>query len=215
MQVVFADRADAGADHAHRNLVRLQRLETIHNGGQRALDVGFDDDVELLQLVVAVDDANQFGAADVQMAAFGLALAGGLGGLDAGDFFVGDDIELITELRQSLETADSHRRGRRSLLEGLAVGGLQIADLGIGGASYDKVAALESAGLHQGVGDRPAALLNMGLDDQAAGRHVDVGLELVDVGDQQQHVEQFRYALFGLGGHRHDYGIAAPFFGKQ
>ena len=48
--VVFGDGADVAVDDFERNLVRLDFLERLDNGLDRALRVGLDDDLEHLAL---------------------------------------------------------------------------------------------------------------------------------------------------------------------
>ena len=53
-----------------------------------------------LNLVVAVDHPDKFAAADVEFVAAGVLDRCSLLGHGAGDFFVFDDAEFVTELRQ-------------------------------------------------------------------------------------------------------------------
>ena len=58
-------------------------------------------------------------------------------------------------------------------------------------------------------GDRAAALVHLGLDDRADGGALRVRLELLQVGDEQDHLEQLVDADAGLRGHRDHRRVAA------
>ena len=60
-----------------------------------------------------------------------------------------------------------------------------------------------------------AALVQPGLDDRAVGGAVGVGLELLHLGGQVDHLQQIVDALAGLGGDGADDGLAAPLLGHQ
>ena len=77
------------------------------------------------------------------------------------------------------------------------------------------VADLERAALDQDADDRAAAGVELGLDHGARGRRVGVGAELLELGDQQDHVEQVVEALVGLGGDVAVDRVAAPVLGRE
>ena len=76
-------------------------------------------------------------------------------------------------------------------------------------ADDDDVADLEGAGLHDRGRDRTAALVELGLDDRADRIALGVGLELLEVGDQQDHLDQLVEPDPGLGRDRHERHVAA------
>ena len=49
MGVILGDGTDAGADDTDGDFFGIQRFQAVDDRGQRALDVGFDDDVELVE----------------------------------------------------------------------------------------------------------------------------------------------------------------------
>ena len=55
----------------------------------------------------------------------------------------------------------------------------------------------------------------MGLNHGALGETIGVGLEVFDLGHQQDHLEQLVDVLASEGAHRHHHGAAAPVFGHQ
>ena len=65
-------------------------------------------------------------------------------------------------------------------------------------AGDERVADLQGAALDQDADHRAAAGVELGLDHGARGRRVGVGAELLELGDQQDHVEQVVEALVGL-----------------
>jgi hypothetical protein len=81
------------------------------------------------------------------------------------------------------------RLGRAGLLHGLPVLVLHGPDLGVDRAGHDGVAHVERPSLHQDRGDGAAALVEVGLYDHASSRGVGVGLELLQVGDEQEGLE--------------------------
>ena len=76
-------------------------------------------------------------------------------------------------------------------------------------ADDDDVADLERAGLDQRGRDRAAALVELGLDDRADRGALRVGLELLQVGHEQDHLDELVETQAGLGRHRHERHVAA------
>ena len=100
------------------------------------------------------------------------------------------DGEAVAGLRRALQAEDLDRRRRAGFLELLAA----IVDEGAHAAPLvagdDDVADHQRAGLDQHGGDRAAALVELGLDDDAFGRAVGIGLEVENFGLQQDGFEQ-------------------------
>ena len=69
---------------------------------------------------------------------------------------------------------------------------LERADAAERLADDDDVADLERAGLDERGRDRAAALVELGLDDRADRASLRVGLELLEVGDEQDHLDAAR-----------------------
>ena len=82
-------------------------------------------------------------------------------------------------------------------------------------AGDQRVADPERAALDQDGDDRAAAGVELGLDHGARAGRVGVGPELLELGDQQDHVEQVVEALVGLGRDVAEDGVAAPLLGRD
>ena len=74
---------------------------------------------------------------------------------------------------------------------------------------------MEGAALNQHAGDRAATRVELGLDHGPGGRGVGVGAELLEIGDQQDHLEQVVEAVLGLGRDVGVDGVAAPLLGIE
>ncbi len=95
------------------------------------------------------------------------------------------------------------------LLDALAAVVLQRADAPEGLADHDDVADLEGAGLDERGGHRAPVLVQLRLDDRADGVAVRVRLELLEVRDEQDHLDQLIEADPALGGDRDERHVAA------
>ena len=82
-------------------------------------------------------------------------------------------------------------------------------------AGDQRVADLERAALDEDADDRAAAGVELGLDHGARGGRVGVGAELLELGDEQDHVEQVVEAFVGLGRDVDVDGLAAPLLGGE
>ena len=81
--------------------------------------------------------------------------------------------------------------------------------------THDGVADAECATLDDDGGERAAADFDLGLDDDAGGLGLGVGLELEHVGLKENHVEQIGNAGAFDGGNGHGDGFATPVFGSD
>ncbi len=139
------------------------------------------------------------------------AAAGGLAGLDqrASFLLVLDDAQDVAGLGHVRQAEDDHGAGRSGLVDALAEVVLERADAPEGLADDDDVPDVERAGLDQRGRDRPAALVELGLDDGADGGPLRVRLELLQVGDEQDHLDQLVEPDPGLGRDRDQRHVAA------
>ena len=96
-----------------------------------------------------------------------------------------------------------------ALVDALAQVVLERADAPERLADDDDVADLERAGLDERGRDRAAALVELGLDDRADGVALRVGLQLLEVGDEQDHLDELVEPEAGLGRDRHERHVAA------
>ena len=77
-------------------------------------------------------------------------------------------------------------------------------------AGHDRVADLERAALDEHRDDGAAARVELGLDDDARRVGVRVGLEVLELGDDEDRLEQVLEVLVRLGRHVDELGVAAP-----
>ena len=150
------------------DLVLVELLERVGDGTQRPRHVGLEDDPQLLglaglDLAVEVLERGTTAAIAALRGDLGLAL------LDrrAGRLLIGDDAQDVAGLRHLRETEDDHRARRAGLAHTLAAVVLDRPDATEGLAHHDDVADLERARLDECRRDRPAGLVELGLDDRA------------------------------------------------
>ena len=168
-------------------LVELQ--ERARERLDRTLYIGLDDDVEVLDvafldLVEEVVERDLLALDEV----VALALDAGLG--DGAGLLLLEHGEDVAGFRHVIEAEDLDRYGRAGLLDVLAAVVDHGADLAVRRAADDRVADAQRAVLDEDRRDRAAALVELGLDDDAARIAVRVGLELLDFGDEQDHLEE-------------------------
>ena len=110
-----------------------------------------------------------------------------------------------------LPSEDLDGPGRPGLQHRLAVLVEHGPDLGVGGPAHQGVAGAERPTQDQAGGHRSAARVQVGLEDQTASRCRRVGLGLdLDVGDQQDGLEQLVQVRPGLGRDVHELELATP-----
>ncbi len=119
------------------------------------------------------------------------------------------DAQRVAGLGQSLEADDLDGGRRLGLLDALAGGVVQRSHAAAGLADADDLADLERAGLHEDGRDVAAALVDLRLDDRADRVALRVGLEVLEVGDEQDHLHQVVDAGALLGADRHGDDVAA------
>ena len=74
----------------------------------------------------------------------------------------------------------------------------------------ERLADLEGAALHEEGGDRAAADVEVRLEHHAGGAAVGVGLEVFDVGDEEERLEEVVDAVAVEGRHGDHLDVAAP-----
>ena len=113
-----------------------------------------------------------------------------LAGERAGLAVVLDDADELAGLGHGVEAEHLDRLGRPRRLDALARVVGHRAHAAPVGAGDDRVADLQRAALDEHGDDRAAARIELGLDHGAGGIGVRVGGELLDLGGQQQALEQ-------------------------
>ena len=166
---------------------------------ERTRHVGLEDDPQFLGLA-RLDlrvEVLERGLA----AALGPRGRGRLALLDhgPGGLLVGHDTQDVARLGHVAEAQDHCRRRRSRLGDALAQGILEGTNLAVGLAHDDHVADSKGAGLDQGGGNRATPLVQFSFDDRADGGTLGVGLELLQVRHEADHLEEFVQAQPGLG----------------
>ena len=147
--------------------------QRLHQRFLRALDVGLDDQRQGLRAFAqVVEHGFQLGgllASQLDVAELALA--------EQRDFarlaLVGQHHQFVAGGRDFGQALDFHGDRRTGFLDGLAVLVQHGAHAAEAGAGQHHVAAMQRAALHQDGGDRAAALVQAGFDDQALGGGVD------------------------------------------
>ena len=191
--VGFGDAADAGVDHAGRDLVGAELVQRGADGFDRALHVALDHQREFLaarglELAHHVGErgARRTAARGGLVALLALAIFGDL----AGAGFGLDHRDAVAGLRRAAEAEHFRREGRAGVD---AIGAL-VVDQGAHAAPLrtgdDDVADRQRAALDQHGRDRAAAAVEPRLDDRAFRRAVGIGLEVEHFGLQRDGFEQ-------------------------
>ena len=203
-------------DHPDPDLVVAQLLQAALHRLGGALDVGLDDDVQVLDLA-GLDLAEQVLQADLLNGGVGLGLCLLLPLLHQlpGQTLVGHGVEGVARAGDLAETRDLHRHRGAGVCEAAALVVHHGPDTAHGGAGDDDVPLVEGAVLDQQSGHGAPALVQPGLDDGALGRPVGVGLQLRHLSGEGHHLQQVVDAHAGLGGDGADDGLAAPLLGHQ
>ena len=178
---------------------------------ERARHVGLEDDPELLGLAgldLAVEVLERRAAAALAALGGDLGLARLDGG--AGRLLVGDDAQDVARLGHLGQAEDQGRRRGAGLLDPLAVLVLERADAAERLADDDDVTDVERAGLDERGADRAAAPCPARPRRSCRSRTVRVGLQLLEVGDEQDHVDEVLEPdrLFAETGTR---GVSPPY----
>ena len=127
-----------------------------------------------------------------------------------GFFLIVHDVECLAGSRGSVESEHRHRSGGVGLgyfLSALVEHGLDPAVIA---AAEDDVSHVESSVLYQDSGQIAASFVEGGLDDRTFGHAVRVGLELKQVGFQQDFLEELVHVGALLGRYLLTLILAAP-----
>jgi hypothetical protein len=127
----------------------------------------------------------------------------------------GCDPELVAGLGRLGEPQHLHRRGRRSLLDLVPVVVDQGLDLAPCRAGHDRVTDPECAPFDDDRSHGTTADLELGFDDNAPGPALGRCLELLDLGNQDNLLQQVLDAKGLQGRHFDGNGVAAPCLGHQ
>ena len=192
------------------------RCERVGEDFDRALHVALEDEVEvlhagLLDLFGEAFERDAGALGELGFALLHLAVLGDALGLVA----VGHDEEGVACVGHAFEAEDLDRGGGAGFGDGAAAVVEHGADLAEGVADDVAVAEAEGSVLDEDAGDGAAAAIELGFDDGADGGTVGLGLLLVDVGDEADHLlEQVEVDAL-LGGDFDELGVAALVGGLQ
>src|SRR5829696_8640060 len=189
-------------DHPGLDLLVADLLERADDRLERALHVGLDDERELLAAGAFLEVAHHVGkrAAGAGRAGGGALalLPGAVVGDLAGAGFRLDDGDTVARLRRAVEAEHLDRNRRPGLLRHRALVVDERPDAAPLGAGDGDVAGAQRAALDEHGRDRPAAAVELRLDDRALGRAGAVRPEVEDLGLELQALEQRVEALAGL-----------------
>src|ERR671910_2249416 len=118
-------------------------------------------------------------------------------------------------LEHGVEAEHLDRLGRRRVLDLAAAVVVQRADAAPVRAGDDRVADPEGAAVDQHGDDRAAARVELGLDHHARRLDVRIGPELLDLGQQQDRLQQVVEVRPRLRGDVDEHGLAAPLLGLE
>ena len=125
-------------------------------------------------------------------------------------FSSGATTKRVAGVGDVVEAEDLHGHRRAGLLDLLAVVVDERPHATPGRAGDERLADLEGAALHEQGGHRATADVEVRLEHDARGAAVGVGLEVLDVGDEEERLEQVVDAVAVEGRHRDHLGVAAP-----
>src|SRR5688572_15163102 len=210
--VRLGQSADAARDDLDGDLVRGQLGERLAQRLRRALDVGLDEQVDRALGVLSKLGERVFRflprlARQADIAELALTIERDLARLA----LAVDDEQLVAGVRRAREPQHLRRYGRARGVDLPAALVEQRAHAPELLAGDHRVADLERAALDQHGGHRAAPALDAGLEHDADRGRVLHGLELEDLGLQQERLEQLVDALAGLRGNRDEDVLAAPF----
>src|SRR5690606_22503919 len=220
VDVVLRDRTDTAADHPNRDLIgaRVDLEEGLLKRLDRTRHVALDDEEQLFALallqgllpVVEGDPAAGLGLLGEPLA--GLALLRDL----ARHPVVLDHQEAVARAGHVGETQHLDRTGRLGFLDPVAVLVKHRADPAVGVTADDRVADARRAALDQHGGHGAPTAVQVGLDRQALGRHVRVGLQVqLGVRRQDDGLEELVDVEVLLRGDVHELDVTAVLLSHQ
>ena len=203
-------------DRVDADLGLIHLVERVLKGLDGTLDVGLDDQVELLDLGVGdgleeVLERHVLHAALLLDASLERALLGELARVAV----VLEHAELVTGVGHGLQAQDLDGVGRTGLGDGAALGVEHGADAAIGEAGNQRIAHVQGTAGHEHGSDRAAALIELGLEDVARGKGVRVGLKLEYVGLEQHGLQKVVDTDLLLGRDVDEHVLSAPLLGDD
>src|SRR5215203_424420 len=226
--VGFGDAADARMKHPRRDLLGPKLLEGANDGFDRPLHVALDDKRELLPAGTLLEVPHHLGQRTAAGARAGCLTITLLPRAVLGDFacagLVLDDGDAVARLRGAVEAEHLDGDGGARLLHVVTLVVDQRPDATPLRPRDDDVASAQGAALDKDGRYRPAATVELRLDDSALGRPARVDSEVEDLGLQLQAFQQGIEAgalerrnleLKGLAAERLDHDLVLQEFGTD
>ena len=194
----------------------IHLVERVLKGLDGTLDVGLDDQVELLNLGVG-DGLEEVLERDVLHAALLLntCLERTLIGQSASLALVLEHAELVAGVGHGLQTQDLDGVGGAGVGDGVALWIEHGTNAAVGKAGDQRIAHVQGTACHENRGNRTAALVELSLEDVTGGKGVGVGLELEHVGLEQHGLEQVVDTDLLLGRDVDEHVLSAPLLGDD
>ena len=204
----------------HLFVLLVELAQRVRDGFERPLHIGFEHEVERRDLAPLDhrEDVLEPSATRERHRVREVCLAApprpGLGH-GAGDLVVGGDPELVTRERDVVEAEDLDRHRRTRFGDGQAVIVEHRADAAPTAAGDDRLADPQRAALDERGDDRPAARVEVRLEHERACRRLRVGGQLLDVGDEEDGVEELVDTEVCGSRHLVHDRVAAPLLGNE
>jgi hypothetical protein len=146
-----------------------------------------------------------------RLAHFGFAEQHDLLGLGG----VGDHLEIVACFGHGLQPQDLDGRGWLGLADLFSAIVQHGAHFAEDRAADEIVAHMQGPVADQHGGHRPAAAIQLGLQHIPHGRACGIGFQILQIGHEQDHLQQQIQVDPHLGGNGHHHGIAAPILRQQ
>src|SRR5918994_715482 len=124
-------------------------------------------------------------------------------------------LDVLPRLADAVEAQDLDGHPGRRFLDALALVVEHRPDLAPDRTRDNRVADPKRPALDEDAGDRTPTRIEAGFDHGARGRRIRIRRELLQVGDQQNHVQQVVETVLRLRRHVGVDGVAAPLLGVQ
>ena len=209
--VVLGDAAGTGSNDVDPDLFLRKLEQRILERLDRPLDVGLDDHVEVDHLgppglAHQVLEGLALRRDELRLTRLGLTLFREVTSLT----FVVDLAEVVAGARHVAPTEDLHGLGWTRDIDLAPVLILHRADPAVRRARDQRIPDLDRALLHEHGRDRPAALVEVRLEDGPTGSAGGIALQLLEVGHDEDRVQQRVEVEVRLGGDVDELVVPSP-----
>src|SRR5208337_1698686 len=214
--VGFGDRTGTAVNDVDLDFGSRKLDQRINDCLQRTMDIGFDYkfkflDLAFLNLIEQVFESNLARSGKLLFPELEKPVLGDCSGL----LFIGQNDKIVTRVGHPGKTENLDRNGRLGRIYSLPASIEHIADPSRVNSADINVTGPERPFLNQDCGNRPPALVQLGLDDSAPGHLVRVGLEFKQFGLEEHHFEQFLDPNPLFGRYFNHCGVSTPFFRNE